>query len=725
MSELCPDREQINTFVEAVFRHVGTEGYVSIRSFHEEETAPYRITATSLASGLSFVCEVAADDAYRAANNYKPAVFCPPLAGFKTEKDAKQNNLLAGPVLSVECDKKPTEAAAKLETLLGPPTVIVRSGGQWTDPESGQIHDKLHLHWRLAKPARGQDLARLKEARALATELVEGDTSNVPLVHPIRWPGSWHRKGAPRLCEIETLNADAEIDLNTALNALEGAAPKREKKQANGSSQDGDWTTLIKDILDSQNYHDPLNRLAVKMLKAGMDDGAAINMLRGLMENVAGEDRHTKRWKARFNDIPRAVETAREFLKEQAKPAEPPPAKNLDEVHAVFRKWFGEEYDMDAIDAVLAAAAAEKLTGDPLWLLIVSGPGAAKTETVQALGGCGAHVTSTIHSEGALLSATKARGKGATGGLLRKIGDSGLLVIKDVTSILSSDRNVRAGVLAALREIYDGRWERNVGTGGGQTLTWVGRIGLVGAVTTAWDTHHSVLAVMGDRFVLIRIDSNAARKASGARAVRNTGEETQMRAELAAAVGGVIHHASQVETKLNDDEQQKLLNTADIVTKARTAVERDYAGEVIDAHAPEMPTRFTKQLAQFIRGGVAIGMSRQRALDLAIRCARDSVPPLRLAILLDLALHPHSRPADVRRRINKPWRTVKRELEGLNMLGLVRCDEEPEVDTDKTVWRYRLHEDFDRETLLTMAKVPSAEVHSFAAAKQERDWDFG
>ena len=51
----------------------------------------------------------------------------------------------------------------------------------------------------------------------------------------------------------------------------------------------------------------------------------------------------------------------------------------------------------------MAAAASERLDGDPLWLLIVAGPGGAKTETVQALAGCGAHVTSTIASEGALL----------------------------------------------------------------------------------------------------------------------------------------------------------------------------------------------------------------------------------------------------------------------------------------------------------------------------------
>ena len=59
-------------------------------------------------------------------------------------------------------------------------------------------------------------------------------------------------------------------------------------------------------------------------------------------------------------------------------------------MHDVFRKWFGTEYDIDVIDAVMATAAAERLTGDPLWLLVVSGPGNTKTETVQSLSGAGA-----------------------------------------------------------------------------------------------------------------------------------------------------------------------------------------------------------------------------------------------------------------------------------------------------------------------------------------------
>ena len=320
---------------------------------------------------------------------------------------------------------------------------------------------------------------------------------------------------------------------------------------------------------------------------------------------------------------------------------EPVAADHPEEAHAVFHRWLGEDYDTDALDAMLAAAAVEKFDdgSDPVWLLIISGPGTAKTETVQALDGVGAIITSSITGEAALLSATpkRERTKDATGGLLRKIGERGLLVVKDVTSILSMNNDTRAKVLAALREIYDGRWYREVGSDGGHTLEWKGRLVVVGAVTTAWDTHHAVIATMGDRFILVRIDSTKARMASGRQAIGNTGDEAQMRGELATAVAGVIAGMNTEPITVTDAETETLLAAADLVTLARTGVEYDYMGDVIDAHAPEMPTRFAKQLAQIVRGGVAIGMDRADALRLAIRCARDSMPPLRLAIIDDLS----------------------------------------------------------------------------------------
>jgi hypothetical protein len=74
----------------------------------------------------------------------------------------------------------------------------------------------------------------------------------------------------------------------------------------------------------------------------------------------------------------------------------PVPGTVLGQAHAVFRRWLGKDFDLDALDAMLAAAAVERLDGDPVWLLIISGSGNAKTETVQALDGVAATVTITI-----------------------------------------------------------------------------------------------------------------------------------------------------------------------------------------------------------------------------------------------------------------------------------------------------------------------------------------
>lgn len=366
-------------------------------------------------------------------------------------------------------------------------------------------------------------------------------------------------------------------------------------------------------------------------------------------------------------------------------------------VHEVFSRWLGESYDLTALDAVLAAAAVEQLDGDPVWLLIVSGSGNAKTETVSALAGAGAHVTSTVTSEGALLSATAKRetAKDATGGLLRKVGDRGVLVIKDVTSVLSMNRDTRASVLAALREVYDGRWERNVGTDGGRTLTWTGRIVLIGAVTTAYDTAHAVIASMGDRFALVRVDSNLGRLEAGRQALANVGHEEQMRAELAAAAGDALAQLDPDRAELTDEVMAVLLGVANLVTLARTAVERDQRGDVSEAHAPEAPTRFAKMLGQLVRGCLALGTDRRHALAVALRVAGDSVPPLRLAILADVQDNPSSRTTEVTKRLQRPRSTVDRTLQELHLLGLVHVEE----IGDGQGWRYVIAPTVDRLAL--------------------------
>src|SRR5262249_12498386 len=157
-----------------------------------------------------------------------------------------------------------------------------------------------------------------------------------------------------------------------------------------------------------------------------------------------------------------------------------------------------------------------------------------------------------------------------------------------------------------------------------------------------------------------------------------------------------------------DAEAHRIVQAADIVTLARTGIELDYRGDVIDAHAPEMPTRFAKQLFQIMRGARAVGMSQQAAMGLVIRCARDSMPPLRLAILEDIAAHPDSRIIDVRRRLQRPRATIDRALQALHILGLLTCREEE--DERDGAPRYIRHYSLSQTTSLSALAVPDLSV---------------
>ena len=65
------------------------------------------------------------------------------------------------------------------------------------------------------------------------------------------------------------------------------------------------------------------------------------------------------------------------------------------------------------------------------------------------------------------------------------------------------------------------------------------------------------------------------------------------------------------------------------------------------------------------------------------------MPPLRLAIIDDLAGNAESTTSDVQRRLNKPWKTVDRQLQSLNMLEVLDVVEKPWGE-ERHRWHYSL-----------------------------------
>ena len=352
----------------------------------------------------------------------------------------------------------------------------------------------------------------------------------------------------------------------------------------------------------------------------------------------------------------------------------PPAPCSLADAEKEYSRWLHDD-DLVPTRAVLAAFAANmRLDGDPVRVMLVGGSGAGKTERIMPVTAMpNVVMSSTITGEAALLSATpkKDRADNATGGLLRQLGKHGMLVLKDFTSVLSMSRDARAAVLAALREVYDGRWDRNYGSDGGQTLTWQGKCGLLAGCTTAIDSAHSVLAAMGTRFVFVRLPRPDLAKISES-ALEHMGKEQQMRTGLAEVTAGLLANLPGQPHPLGAEVTSALVGLACLASQARSPVQRDWKGEIELVLDAEAPTRMIKQLGQLWRACGMLGLSQADSWDVVRRAGIDSVPKLRGSIIRHLAAsdHPPST-TDIAGAVDHPTRSALRALEDLAAHGVV------------------------------------------------------
>jgi hypothetical protein len=155
--------------------------------------------------------------------------------------------------------------------------------------------------------------------------LATGQQVVVSGIHPdTQKPYSWHG-GEPGQIKREELpyirEGDARAFLDDAAALLiqefrftDASAPTH--SASNGAATDLDneiidssWPSLIANILAGRDLHDSIRSLAASVVASGVNDTAAERLLHALMQSSAAP--HDERWQDRYDDIVRAIRSAR------------------------------------------------------------------------------------------------------------------------------------------------------------------------------------------------------------------------------------------------------------------------------------------------------------------------------------------------------------------------------------------------------------------------------
>lgn len=344
-----------------------------------------------------------------------------------------------------------------------------------------------------------------------------------------------------------------------------------------------------------------------------------------------------------------------------------------------LRRWFYKP-DLQAIRIVLGAVNAHYLKlGDPAWLFLVAPPGTGKT-TMSIMGASKLPEVTPLgdFTENTFLSGFYGH---QTPGLLEKLGrteqagnvhtthGNGILLAKDFTTVLSMRREKRAAILSQLREIHDGEFKRDFGTG--ETKIWRGRVTVIAAVTPVLDRRYSIFTVLGERFLQVRWhrpDSEAA----GEWAIKQQGQEGKIREEARDIITRIFADSQKAAPVLPDHMRARLASLAEVAAFGRTHVSRSSYGNRDIEYVPEAEanTRISKGLAAIAKGVAALnGRQETGEQDLqdAMRVGLDCIPDHRRRLLLAVW-----RGEDVD-SVPMPRTLRKRELEDLEALQVLQA----------------------------------------------------
>lgn len=335
--------------------------------------------------------------------------------------------------------------------------------------------------------------------------------------------------------------------------------------------------------------------------------------------------------------------------------------------------------DLVALRAIIGAYFANIINEARVWLLVVGGSSSGKSEILISLEGLPLVKVTDNLTRPAMISGTSRSQmqSGDPGGLLFEIGNKGILVIPDMSSILSMSSRQMNESVSILRRIYDGSFSYQPGTGGTARF-WHGRLGLIAAVTGVIDFRFSFMSDLGTRFLIIRERTDPLAVFSSAEIIPTEHRRRELAENLRQAVRGLAAGFNKPDElpDITENESSVIRAAAMLTAMARSPVIRNKKGTPLIAPPGEHPHRVRGELTALYRAFLLLGCSVEEGLSDVVRVAVDTIsPPIRSDILMLLHESEPLTTYNIARIISTAETTAGDTLKTLQMLRLVHASE--------------------------------------------------
>lgn len=364
------------------------------------------------------------------------------------------------------------------------------------------------------------------------------------------------------------------------------------------------------------------------------------------------------------------------------------PATTRHQFFSLFKEYLSIA-DEDAFDVIVATAIHSFIAVDtttqagtfddrsPVWLLLVGPSGGGKTLLAwKPFQGMISH----IHNIDQITPRTFITGL-KTGQDLLPLLHRKLVLIKDMTSILSMRSEQAAEVFSQLRQIYDGEFTANFG-GDKPSKTYRSVFDIIACTTPdAAVRIRNFNAQLGERFIPIymRVDNSDINRA----VARNNGHEKEIGIALHTAMTDLLRSTEPYyylydKITLDYSMVEYISSLVGLSTYMKTVVTRDWQQDVSEFPKPDSTGRVYEALMSIMRSVAVLyhhDSITEREIQIIRRMCYYFIQSERLIILEVLLKRPNLRTADLAECVSLPYMTIKKMVSAMSALRLIHEDD--------------------------------------------------